>query len=972
MAKIKALKTKVSNLTAPSRSGAKFTSKFEVPAAAKKSGAKASVKVTGLDMRWDFDAEPATPGLSQGKGDVVTADSSGKNTSKSDTETLNRKLFWPFAGKPKLLSASFWVRGYNVQSGKRVYGPWVYKTLNLAAPDKPKSCSLSYDSSTGNVTPSYVSEHPDGPKEVYSTQVWVTAGTQKLYDGASYTDVSKTLAAKTVTGATSLGVGEKIKVEMSARNRGLRGDSALARSANLYICHPNAPVCGTPTLSYATPGTLATASVRVPITHTGYVKDGGTVIQPDTVKLQRLVNSMTENDATSAASSQGWEDVTSVNGPTNGLTDAYSSCVSDAGKYTWFRAVAVRDGYTVYGAPVRAKCIDVLTSSTVAGAADISALASGDDGKSAVATLTGKQADDEGYEVSWSTEPDAWESTEQPETFHTTGSTLIVRGLEEGTRYFMRARAYDLDSDGNYIYGDYCGNVEVTPYTTPSMVALYCPNTVERGKDIQYTWTYDTDAPQAEWRLVNSSGVVEHSGTGTACAYTLPADAYGSASSVTYYVEVTTGGGWAKSAARTVHIADAPTCALTLASTLTAQPLSFSVASDTGDTVRVSVSALGSSGTGLYGDRVQFAGDTVYSGVVEPSFSGTPRSATVTLPRGLAFFNAAQYRVAVTAVDGAAGLESQPATGDFEVDWSHTASQPTGSVAVDQSAMSATVTVTAPADAEMGDVFDLYRVTMDGERPIARSQPFGTAVTDVKAPYSRDGSNLRYLAVTRTADGDSCVSDDISYTLKGSMLRLDWGGDFVELPYNIKASDEFAKDSEVRKHVDGTSQAYWNEGVTRKASLDTDLVRFRDAEEQELLRGMFQHAGSVFVRTPDGLAFAADVQPGTVERSSDSGTVGVSLKAVEHDLTDEGRPGEADIVQPTWGGESLDNLDGTVYDGDGLFPLYGWSYIGEASSTAYYCAPDGSVYTGSGVLEEDWTWDGEVLEDENGDPVEVS
>ena len=177
-------------------------------------------------------------------------------------------------------------------------------------------------------------------------------------------------------------------------------------------------------------------------------------------------------------------------------------------------------------------------------------------------------------------------------------------------------------------------------------------------------------------------------------------------------------------------------------------------------------------------------------------------------------------------------------------------------------------------------------------------QADGASVTDDRAPFTHDGSGLSYMVAHRTSDGDVCESEDIEYSLASRALRLDWGKRFIELPYNLALSDAFEKDSEVRKHMDGTRQAYWNEGVTRKATLSTALIRFEDAQEQELLRDMLQYAGSVFVRTPDGLAFAADVQPGTIERSFDSGVVGVSLDAVEHDLTDEDKPGASDIVAP--------------------------------------------------------------------------
>ena len=966
------INTKVKNLKTPTRKGNEVSTSWSIPAAAKKDSAKDDVRVDGLEMLWVFDADPKNKGRKAKKGDEVEKDLTNKDSQKSDKEKIPRKDFYPNT-TVKLNNAEFWIRCYNTENkrpnGKKKYfSSWQHKAIAFKVPDAPKSCSLSYNTSTGLVVPSYTSAHPDGKKEVYDTQVWVTCSDgSKPYDGTAYTDASKTLPGITRPGLNNLGIGAWRRFDMKCRNRGLKGNSTNV-TAKTYVCHPNAPTLGTISLS----GSGQSAMVRVGISNVGYALDGKTAIRPTTVTLQRLKNSSTENDAASAAAASGWEDVTSTGGNTDGLTDSWATAVSQAGKFTWYRAVAARAGYTTYGTPVQARVLNVVDSSTVAGAANIDSLTAGADGKSAKATLSGKQSDDVGYEVSWSSSSDAWESTEQPDTFETTGSSLVIKGLEEGTRYYVKARAFDLDSDGNRVYGDYSGVKDVTPQTTPSAVAMDCPDIVARGQAIQVTWTYDTDAQQEQWRLVDSAGNAMFSGRGSSCARTISPSEYGSASSLTLHVEMTTGGGWASSGPRTVTIADPPTCALTAPALLTAQPYGISVASDKGDQVRVVITSMGTTGTGLHGDREQFAGDTVYSGVFSPAWAGDPRAATVTLPTGLAFHEGADYTVEAVCIDTPTGLESEPDAAGFEVAWAHQAEQPTGSAEVDAEAMSVTVTVEAPASAAMGDTFDLYRVTMDGERPIARNQPFGTSITDRLAPYTHDGEGLRYMAVTRTADGDTCASDDIEYSLASGMLRLDWGNDHVELPCNLHLSDEFSKDSEVRKHVDGTSQAYWNEGVTRKASLDADLIRFEDREQQEMVRDMLQHAGSVFVRTPDGLAFAADVQPGTIQRDCNSSLVPVSLTAVEHDLTDEGRPAAADIVQPEWGGGALAALDGTVYDYAGKFPLYEWMFIGYNSSTLYAYSPDGKVYTGAGAEQAGWTWDGAVLKDANDSEVPVT
>lgn len=967
------LKRKVENLTTPKRTGAKVTCKWEVPAACKKSNASDSVRFDGLDMLWVFDAVPSTKGTKKAKGDVIERDATNKNTQYSDTETFARKSFYPFKGKPKMATAEFWIRGYNTQSGKRHYGPYVSKSLAFKAPGKPE-LELTYNSSNGKVSCSFSTESPDGARERYDTQVWVEVDGSKKVTGSSYTGTEVTVGTWDVPSASSLGVGKWKKATAKARNRGLFGDSPYV-STSKYIFHPNPPVCKAPELVYATPGTLSTAMVRVGITDTGTAKDGGKTIYPATVKLQRLKESTIATDATAAASASGWGYVTGAedDGKTSGLSDTWSDGVSAAGKYTWYRAVAQRDGYTVYGVPVQAKCINVPASSGSSSLPTIS-LTAGSDGGSATATLTGMGASDAGYEVSWAEDADAWNSTEPPSTYETASSPLVIKGLAEGVQFHAKARTYSLDGDGNKVYSSYSDMATFTPYSTPSTVTLSGAGTTPRGSDLLLTWTYDTDAAQTAWMLVDSAGNVAYSGEGSSCAKVITPEEYGSASSLSYRVEMTTGGGWARSEQMTFNIADAPTCSITVSDEVSAQPISFTVASDKGDNVGVVLTALGSSGTGLYGDVAQYAGDTVHSATYSPEWtvSDNVRSGTVTLPEGLTLFNGASYLLEVTANDVDTGLDSPAASATVAIDWTHTAQQPTATAVADSASKSVTVTVSAPAGYAAGDRFDLYRVTADGERRIASAQPFGTAITDRLAPYTFDGANLRYLAVTRTADGDACISDDIAYTLKGADLRLDWAQLNIGLPYDLDLSDTVGKNSEVRTHLDGSRHAYWNEGATRRASLSTDLIRFEDYAQQELLRNALQYAGSVFVRTPDGLAFAADVQPGTIQRSAGSAIVGVSITANEHDLTAEDMPNETDIAQPSWGGGAVEAVDGVVYDATGGFPMDDWTFIGYASSELYVCDPDGVVRDGDGAEQADWVWDGLTLYDENGDPVEVS
>lgn len=254
------LEKKVAGLTAPTRRGNVFTAKWEVPAACKKDDASNKVRFDGLDWYWDFDAGKQQKKLKKAKGDVVRHDSTGKNSATTDNETLPRKKFYPETSS-KLVNAEIWVRGYNVQSRKKHYGPFVHKSLTLEEPAKP-TVKVEYDEPSGTITASYTAKNVDGERERYDTHLKLVVNGVTKYSDAT-TAETKTTPAYELPSAHSLGTGQWRKAVATAYNRGLRGDSDKA-SRTVYVFHPNPPTCGAPSLQYVTKGVLSTAYVRVP------------------------------------------------------------------------------------------------------------------------------------------------------------------------------------------------------------------------------------------------------------------------------------------------------------------------------------------------------------------------------------------------------------------------------------------------------------------------------------------------------------------------------------------------------------------------------------------------------------------------------------------------------------------------------------------------------------------------------------
>lgn len=185
-----------------------------------------------------------------------------------------------------------------------------------------------------------------------------------------------------------------------------------------------------------------------------------------------------------------------------------------------------------------------------------------------------------------------------------------------------------------------------------------------------------------------------------------------------------------------------------------------------------------------------------------------------------------------------------------------------------------------------GDRYDVYRVTPDGPYLIASGCTLDEEVTDPYSPFG--GSEKGYRVASRTIDGDVDWSD-YEYDLPGRGMRIDFGGDYVELPYNVAWSDSYSKDFESRSHIgESKSQGYWNDSVVRRASMSTDLIKVSEQSKAAKLRKLAQYPHPCFVRTSDGCAYEANVDVGLSPRFR-SLAIGVSLDVTEIGLTDEFR-----------------------------------------------------------------------------------
>lgn len=882
---------KVANLSRPSRSGMNYSTKWKVPDNLVK--ATNGTRATGLYIDWFLGIDGNDPKYHRVEGNEKTA----AHTFSLDGVTIQnvrytRQSFYPVTEK-KLSYLTCRVSGYNSKGG----GAYAQSTYTFTAPRAPVISEPTIEDGTGTVSVTVDTNAGTDNSERYDTRYIVkveNTRTGETWEHAnSYTtDTSFTLEYD-ASDYQQLTFTQYIRITFEAWARGFAGDSAHVTKE--YVVAYPAQVTITDVAAIRSSTGKATFLISTNSTDEHPV---------DQVRLEYLANSeyMTADEIPGEAS---WT-------PTDIVDDAQSEALAipvthlipQAGNRTWVRVKSYHGIEAVlyrYSEYVYLKDLETVPPVASDDAVAIVSYASGADGRSAVVKM-GWNADglddSDGTELSWSEDADAWKSTDEPETYRFTfsdgelvdGSTtyrdsaeIIIKGLDEGTPTFIRARRY-IDS-GSLSFGEYSDTVTVTPNVAPSGVVLSAPTYVAEGSSIPFTWTYGGGGTQREWQLLTSTGTVIADGANAMGSYNLAAERADSLAVngvLTAHVEVATGADYVASEPLAIRIVEAPTLAVTVPTSITSQAANtFAVTSNRECALLVVISAVGSSGNTPVGVHYQPEGEPVWSGMLHPTWTAGAGgySATVSIPSGLDLLDRAQYTVSVIAVDESTQLRSDEATGVFEVAWAHQAIAPGDYVEITSSdttdedgvrhltaaitwALPSTITDPDTQETREGvsdsDVVDVYRLTGDGAVLIGSNYPTTYTVTDEYAPFG-DALTLEYRIAVRTSDGDIEYSD-VEYELDGNMMRFDWPGGVLELPYDISLSDSYAKDKVARKHLDGSTSIHYNEGVTRTGKQTTRLVRLMSQQDVLLARSLARYAGNVFVRLPDGTAYEACVE----------------------------------------------------------------------------------------------------------------
>ena len=942
--------TAVAKLTAPARQAGNRQMKATWVVPSTLTNAKNGDRAQGLNIAWGLGIHGKDPKRFVKDGNEShTSSTVNLDNFKAGKKTYTRSSFYPLSAT-KLSYVTIEVNPYN-SKGKG--SKPVKKTATFVVPKTPVIGGFSFNTETGIVSVGITSDAGAGLAERYDTRYKVTVrgrdGKSRVTTNTSSTSTSIT-ASYNVSDYQQLTYSQYIMVTVEAWTRGYKGDSNHV-SKSYVVAYPAQATIGTPQVSSRS----STGKCTIPL------KTNSSATHPvDRIRLEYLAN--VEYSAASAIPGDAsWESTEIVDDANcTAMSIPVTNLVPDRGKYTWVRVKSFHANENVlyrYSNYQRVKGLETPAATAADERITILSATPGTDGKSIVVKMgwnkTGTD-DATGTELTWSDASDAWKSTEEPDqylftwsegavtvrgTTYQSSATITIKNLEEGTKYYIRARRY-LEGDTD-TYSPYSNTATCFTSETPEAIVATCERYIPTGQPLPVYWTLSGNGLQKQWQIVTASGAVVVRGQGSVGAAQISADrlkAVSNNGSVSFTVQASTGSGFVVSESHTVTIIEPPTLQLNVVALLTVQPLAFTVTTSTPCDLIVIVTSNGIGGQFPEGIRNQVEGDTVHSGIYSPVMIQDGEtglwSGTVTLPAGLEFWDGGNYTISVTAVDRTTSLQSAEQTRTFGVLWAHQAQDPTDCVTLtaidvtddenDAHHQAVQITLTPPSGSYVlstdttivtgktyyefaegiytavtpegaenpteqgwyelnGDLYDIYRKTGDGAYLIGQSFPLSFTTTDEYAPYG-DDLTLHYRIALRTTDGDVAFGD-VEYVAPGRHMRFDWAGGSLELPYNLSIGDQYEKDVEIRKHMDGSMDGYWNQNIQRSASLKSDLIYLTQQDEIESARSLARYPGAVFVRLPDGSAYEADVQ--ISDLSSDGTLTKIAIDATEIGLTEE-------------------------------------------------------------------------------------
>ena len=495
-------------------------------------------------------------------------------------------------------------------------------------------------------------------------------------------------------------------------------------------------------------------------------------------------------------------------------------------------------------------------------------------------------------EISWSDHADAWESTDEPETYQVNSmhaSAWNISGLEAGIVWYIRVRLGDKNGD-TVTWGPYSDAEPVDLSSAPIAPVLdLSAGAISEAGDVTVTWTYSTGdgTGQASATLAvvtESGGVLTYTPieeVQTAQSITINAAEKGWTTGTSYAlaVRVTSESNhfseWSDPV--TVYVVEPLLAEITQTSLVYETVFDDGVARDIYSlkSMPMTVTVTGAGNAGNTTVAIERRADYQIDRPDESLLSGYEGETVVLIPPQVGeaqitinrddligrLDDEALYRLVCTVSDSFG--QSSTVSRDFEVHWTNQALMPEAQVVADDEQLITKITPTAPSGAATGDTVDIYRLSIDKPVLIYEGAQFGTTYVD---PYPTLGWHGGHRIVYKTLDGDYITTDghlawlDVSEPVDSDYNIIDFGTGRVMLRYNIDLGSSWSKDFKETQYLGGSVQGDWNPAVSRSATMAAAVIDADDTETIEAMRRLAVHPGICHIRTKDGSSYAADVQ----------------------------------------------------------------------------------------------------------------
>ena len=498
-------------------------------------------------------------------------------------------------------------------------------------------------------------------------------------------------------------------------------------------------------------------------------------------------------------------------------------------------------------------------------------------------TWTWTEAD--AAEISWSTIPNAWNSTEEPENYtirNTHDGVFDIAGLTPGLTYYVRVRLISGDT-----YGPYSDTAVIYLAEKPSKPGAWVSeDTITSDGETTLYWGYESnDGTEQKYAAI---ATVTY--TGGVPSYTqikqvesgqsllLDAKELGWSDGTTYLlaVKVTSGSNmesdWSDTVA--VNVAAALECHITATSlvdgVLAALPLTMTVTGAGSGTTQLEIVRA----VDFSQRRPDDTESRGYEGqaVFRRSYLGESQQ-TINKSDLIGMLDdTAPYYINAIVIDqyGRTAIDSVL----FTVGWSHQAVMPVGSAVIDGSI--AKITVGTPVGTASGDTVDIYRLSADKPVLVYKGASFGDVIVD---PYPAIGQHGGYRLCFRTGNGDYITADqeyawlDLSTDFESMSQYIEFDGNTILLDHNVDLSSTWEKSYRETKYLGGTIEGDWLAGTSKSGSIKAVKLSEEEVSDLKVLRDLAVYEGPVHIRTKEGASYNANVNYSEDESYSAGGKV---------------------------------------------------------------------------------------------------